>query len=218
MEKYLKSINKKNIKTENNLFLKNISDSQSRRNKNFLNFDLKNEIKGIINFQKYQNIVFMEEYNFLEIISEFCSLIKTKKSLDEIHTCFNFYAAKLGYNFTALCIPDKKSGQLIVKTYDENEKLNFFQFSLSDNDNYIVQSYLDKTKKNTNYKNLFKINCPEKNEYLLMPLKHQDECFGMVITGSDKKTGNNDKFINILSNYLMILISNYNLRENLSLQ
>ena len=160
---------------------------------------------------------FEQENNFLNIISGFCSLIKTKKTLTEVYKSFNFYASKLGYEFTAICAPNEKKETLIVKTFDKETELNSFQFPFSDEYNYLIQNYFDKSRKFTNHKNLFSINCSKNLEYLMIPLVSQEESLGLVIVGFKKKDRHKDESINLLCNYLALLISNHNFKEDLSL-
>jgi len=157
------------------------------------------------------------ENNFLDFISGFCSLIKTKKSLNEIYKCFNFYSAKLGYEFSAICIPDKNKEVLNVQTFNSEIEQGSFQFLISDEYNYLTQSYLDKSRKYATSKELFMINCAEKMEYLIMPLIYQGDSFGMVVAGSMRRDRNKDEVLNTLCGYLTLLISNYKIKDALSL-
>jgi len=157
-----------------------------------------------------------KETSYLEIISGFSFVSRTKRSADELYECFNQYVTKLGYNFTGICIPDEDQDFLYVNTYSSGKEIFNFKFSLSDEYNYLVQTYQDKLRKFACYNDLFNINCPSENEYLVVPLVQQGECLGVVIAGFADRNRERDEIFNTLSGYMSLLLSNHNLRSSIN--
>ena len=167
-------------------------------------------------FVKFPEIIPGQDNTLLEIISSFSSITKSQKTIEEIYKCFNQYIKKLGYNFIGIAIPDKESGVLTVRTYNEGKKINILKFSLEDNSNYLVQTYVDKSRKFSSHKDLIDIDCPCLNEYLTIPLVFHGECYGIVIAGSMDRDRNRNECLNTLCSYLSLIASNYSLKNNLN--
>ncbi len=174
--------------------------------------------QNIYPFGKEPNVVLGldKDTNYLEIISGFSFVSRTKHTVNELYECFNQYVTKLGYNFAGICIPDEEQDSLLVRTYSNNKEINNFKFSLSDEYNYLVQTYNDRARKFSSYKDLFYINCPSVNEYIVIPLVQQGDCQGIVIAGSLGRNRERDEVFNTLSGYLSLLLSNHNLRNTIN--
>lgn len=157
----------------------------------------------------------INEIDQVEIIADFCSITKTKRSINEVLKYFSQYAKKIGYNFIGLCIPDEDQESLAVQTFDQFNSNNYFVFPLSETENYFVQTYIEKSRKVATASELSEINCPETNEYNIIPLLFQGECVGIVVAGYETKDFSREELLNTLCGYLGLLLCNHSLKKNL---
>lgn len=174
--------------------------------------------QNVYPFEKDPQFVLDREIDILDIISGFSTVAKTKKTIEEMHRCFNHYATKLGYAFTGICKPDETLDRLVVKTYRQGAETEVFQISMSDADNYLVQTYLDKSKKFASYRDLYYLNNPDVRDYLIIPLVLNGECSGLVIAGSIGRERSRDEVLNALCGYFALLLNNHSLQESINSQ
>jgi diguanylate cyclase (GGDEF)-like protein/putative nucleotidyltransferase with HDIG domain len=151
----------------------------------------------------------------LEIFSEFCSEAKNKKSIDEILSYIHAIAInKLGYNFTVLGLVNNQLNSINLTLTDQVGNVYSTKIPLSETKNPIVECFISKTKKVISNINI--TNIPFDTPGVILPLINQNECIGVFVAGSPSRNEMNDEFLNVLINYLALLIINKKLSEKVS--
>jgi diguanylate cyclase (GGDEF)-like protein len=153
----------------------------------------------------------------LEVFMEFCTAAKDKKTVEDV---FNYLHAtainKLGYNFTALGLVNSNSNYLHVRLADHISNIYSSRILLSETQNPIIQSFLNKQKLNINDTNFINVPYLHNSPAVILPLICQDECVGVFIAGSNHRNAQFDDFLGVLTNYLALLVINKQLSDKVS--
>ncbi|MFH0702353.1 MAG: diguanylate cyclase [bacterium] len=153
----------------------------------------------------------------LEVFTDFCKIAKHKKTVEEVLNCLHAIAInKLGYSFTGFGLVNKQSNCINIRLIDHIDNIYSSKILLNNTQNPITQSFISKTKKNINGINFINIPHLHNSPGVIIPLINQDECAGIFIAGFSSRNQQNDDFLNILTNYLALLIINKQLSEKVS--
>ena len=162
-----------------------------------------------LKFYNYQNNV-----DPTEIFSDFCALTNSKKSIEDLlHYIHIIATEKLGYNFIALGLANTGSNYIKIRFIDPIGNAYSSRIMLNDIQNPIVDSFINKTVTNINDINFVNVPYWINSPGTIFPLVSQDSCIGVLIAGSSSHCPLNHDIINILANYLTLLIINNQLKE-----
>ncbi len=152
----------------------------------------------------------------LDIITEFCNYAKTKTNIEALYSYFHLTATKLGYSFVGMALPDSEKEYLNIRLTDHNGNVYIDKQSLNEENEYIVQSFKEKTRRLTNNFEFMNIHSLKDNQCSIMPLALQEESLGVIIAGSKSRNIQNDALLHTLCNYLALLIENFKLKEKIT--
>ncbi|MEI8388638.1 MAG: diguanylate cyclase [bacterium] len=132
------------------LSIENLSKLNSQRANTQLNAR-----KALNNFYasyggKSQRFFSPSSANPIEVITEFYNSVKSGDTIAEIYSHLHYAAIKLGYNFTALGIPDPQETELTIKMMGFAKNVYSFKYSTDESENILVKSFNDKTIKYAN--------------------------------------------------------------------
>jgi len=162
---------------------------------------------------KSQKFAFLPSIEPLEVISEFYEAAKEADSIESIYQYLHDTAVKIGYNFTAMGIPDSKNTHLDIRCIDFTGKIWSLTKHLDDSENIIVKSFIEGTKRFSKNLNLDQLDCLKYYECIIIPLVFQNKCRGVFIAGAVSENRPNDEIMLVLCNYAALLIANSHFKK-----
>lgn len=164
-------------------------------------------------FYNHQNSV-----DALEIFYEFCSIAKTKDSIEDVYYALhNLAVTKLGCSFSALGLANNSQASYInIKLVDRIGNTYSSRAFLNESQNPIVKSFINKVPQNIDNTDFLNISYLQKSQAVVFPLIFQGECVGIFMTGCQEVNQQNADIFNVLADYLALYIVNKQLAENIT--
>lgn len=166
--------------------------------------------------EKSQKFLYQPSIDPLEVITDFYKSVNSDVSVEEIYNRLHSTAIKLGYNFTALAIPNAEKTELNIRLTDFTKNTYSLNESIEESENIIVKSFNDGIRRNSRYISSPEISHLQNNQCIIIPLVSQNQSKGVFVAGSDLRNHNNDEIINTLCTYATLLMVNIKLKQKLS--
>jgi diguanylate cyclase (GGDEF)-like protein/putative nucleotidyltransferase with HDIG domain len=154
----------------------------------------------------------------IETLYEFCSSAKCKENLEEVfYSLHNLTMGKLGFNFTAIGLINSQSNCINIKLLDRIGNAYSSRALLSETQNPIVRSFIDKIPQNITNTDFLNISYLNKSQAVVFPMIFHGECVGMLMAGYNELNQQNMDILNILVDYLTLYVLNHQLGEKITL-
>lgn len=153
----------------------------------------------------------------MEIFLEFSANVRNKKTVEEVLNYLHFLLInKLGCNFTALGLVNNQSKYINVRLTDHIGNVFSSKILISESNNPIVDCFVNREQKYIDDLKFINIPHIQNSPGIIIPLINQDDCVGVFIAGFAGINSQNEEVLNLLANYLSLLIINRQLSQKVT--